>query len=82
MLQEIQAIANKVKLEVGLSRKVNREQVLVEALRKEGYKVKVVGDKHHKGQAFFAIEMKNVVRVNYRCGHGKYNYAPCVEVIK
>ena len=41
-----------------------------------------VETKPSKGASFSIIEMKDVYRVQIRCGYGKYNYAPCVEISK
>ena len=35
-----------------------------------------------KGAAWSIIELKDVYRVQVRCGYGKWNYAPCVEIPK
>lgn len=39
-------------------------------------------EKPAKGAAWSIIEMKTVYRVQVRCGYGKHNYAPCIEIPK
>ena len=34
------------------------------------------------GASFTVKELKDRYRVNYLCGHGRYNYAPCIEILK
>lgn len=59
---------------------VDRVKVFISALNKQGVEGVFVGDKPAKGISFFVSKMKNSVRVNVRCGYGKFNYAPCVEI--
>lgn len=39
------------------------------------------GDKPH-GKSCMLTEMKNCYRFFIRCGYGRYNYAPCYEILK
>ena len=39
-------------------------------------------EKPCKGASFTVIELKNIFRINVRCGYGKFNYAPCLEINK
>ena len=39
-------------------------------------------DKPAAGRAFAVIELSDRFRINYRCGYSRYNYAPCIEVMK
>ena len=48
---------------------------------KDGIKSNYVGEKPH-GKACMVVEMSDRYRVFIRCGYGKYNYAPCFEVLK
>ena len=34
------------------------------------------------GAAFTVKELSDRYRVNYRCGYGRHNYAPCIEILK
>ena len=44
-------------------------------------KYQYAGEKPH-GKACAVVEMSDRWRVFIRCGYGKYNYAPCFEVLK
>lgn len=48
---------------------------------KDGIKYNYAGEKPH-GKACMVVEMSDRYRVFIRCGYGKYNYAPCFEVLK
>ena len=39
------------------------------------------GEKPCVGRCLGVKVMKDRVRINYRCGYGRYNYAPCIEII-
>ena len=39
-------------------------------------------DKPAAGASFTVIELSDRFRINYRCGYSRYNYAPCIEVMK
>ena len=39
-------------------------------------------DKPAKGASFSIVELSDRFRVNYRCGYSRYNYAPCIEILK
>jgi hypothetical protein len=41
-----------------------------------------VGEVPSKGANGRCIDMKKAYRINYRCGYGPYNYAPCIEIEK
>ena len=61
---------------------VNRRIDLFKALcEKEGIKYDYAGTKPH-GKSCTVVEMSDRYRVFIRCGYGKYNYAPCFEVLK
>ena len=34
------------------------------------------------GAAFTVKKLKDRYRINYRCGYGTYNYAPCIEILE
>jgi len=40
----------------------------------------VEDEKPHTGRVGAIIEMKDCFRINYRCGYGKWNYAPVIEL--
>lgn len=60
----------------------DRFVILCEELKRNGFDAIDAGQKPCKGASFSVIELKNRFRINYRCGYGKCNYAPCVEVSK
>lgn len=69
-------INNKTSLEI-------REMILVEELEKVGItNFTSVGEVFAKGANFSIMEMKGKFRVNFRCGYGRNNYAPCIEISK
>lgn len=39
-------------------------------------------DKPAAGRSFAVIELLDRFRINYRCGYSRYNYAPCIEILK
>ena len=39
-------------------------------------------DKPAAGRSFAVIELSDRFRINYRCGYSRYNYAPCIEILK
>lgn len=47
----------------------------------EESKIIDAGDKPAAGAVLSCIYLKDRVRINYRCGYSRYNYAPCIEVI-
>ncbi len=61
---------------------IDRVKIFKDALSEQGVQGVSVGDKPAKGMSFFVKEMKECYRVNVRCGYGRYNYAPCVEISK
>ena len=38
------------------------------------------GERNCTGRCLGIVHLKNKIRVNYRCGYGRYNYAPCIEI--
>jgi len=40
-----------------------------------------VGEVPAKGANLSVIFMADRVRINYRCGYSRHNYAPCLEVL-
>lgn len=60
-----------------------RTAILLDELEKQGITaVELVGEKPAAGRCWAVLEMKDVYRVNVRCGYGKFNYAPCVHILK
>jgi hypothetical protein len=63
-----------------------RIDIFYEELEKSGITknkvISVYDEKPAKGKSFSVIEMVDRYRVNVRCGYGKHNYAPCVEIKK
>jgi hypothetical protein len=45
-------------------------------------RIKDEGAVPSRGAAFSVKEMKRHYRINYRCGYGRWNYAPCLSVKK
>lgn len=39
-------------------------------------------EKPSDGSSFSVKELSDRFRINYRCGNSRYNYAPCIEVLK
>ena len=60
---------------------VKRTELFKALCEKEGIKYNYAGEKPH-GKACTVVEMSDRYRVFIRCGYGKYNYAPCFEVLK
>lgn len=60
-----------------------RTAILLEELTAQGItEVSIVGEKPAAGRCWAVLEMKDVYRVNVRCGYGRHNYAPCVHILK
>lgn len=60
-----------------------RRDALVQELEKNGHVVLGVYDHlRNTGRAFGVTVLKDKYRISFRCGYGRYNYAPCVEVEK
>lgn len=58
-----------------------RKNIIVQLLEERGYVVADLGEKSHSGQAWRVKKSKgNKFRINYRCGYGRHNYAPVLEV--
>ena len=71
---------SKISLRTSIS---ERESILIAALKSLGIKnVQSVGEVPSKGANLSIISLKNAFRVNFRCGYGRNNYAPCVEISK
>lgn len=82
-IEKIKKAASKAKSQVRINTNLtDREEILVKELKKIGENVKYVGDYPHTGRSFFVKEMKDAYRINIRCGYGRWNYAPCMEVAK
>lgn len=60
----------------------SRIEIFKTELAKFGLVCEEIGTVPNKGASFSVVEMKNSYRVNVRCGYGKHNYAPCVEIKK
>jgi len=45
-------------------------------------RIKDEGSVPSRGAAFSVKEMERHYRINYRCGYGRWNYAPCLSVKK
>lgn len=60
---------------------VKRTELFKALCEKEGIKYNYAGEKPH-GKACTVVEMSDRYRIFIRCGYGKYNYAPCFEVLK
>jgi hypothetical protein len=60
----------------------SRIEILKTELVKFGLTCEFIGNAPNKGASFSVVEMKTAYRVNVRCGYGKHNYAPCVEIKK
>ena len=61
-----------------------RYETLIESLIASGINISNIinaGEKPCVGRCLGVKQMKDRVRINYRCGYGRYNYAPCIEVI-
>lgn len=61
-----------------------REEILFDALVNAGIsedKIWCVGEKPSTGRCLGLTFLKDRVRIGYRCGYGRYNYAPCIEVL-
>ena len=46
----------------------------------QSIKFEDVGEKPARGANLSIIYLKDRLRVNYRCGYSRNNYAPCVEI--
>jgi len=61
-----------------------REEKLKRALLGAGIdknKIFSVGEVPAKGANLSVIFLSDRVRINYRCGYSRYNYAPCLEIM-
>lgn len=79
---KIDTAAAKANLVCTKKKNIDRVQIFKDALAEQGVQGVSVGDKPAKGLSFFVREMKDCYRVNVRCGYGRHNYAPCVEISK
>ena len=81
LIQQATVIAkSKIYLRTSIS---ERESILVDALKSLGIEnIQSVGEVPAKGANLSIISLKNTFRVNFRCGYGRNNYAPCVEISK
>ena len=59
----------------------DRKEVFSQRLAMQGLRFEEIGEKPVGGACFTIKSMKGKYRVNYRCGYGKYNYAPCFEIL-
>lgn len=56
---------------------------VIETILGERFKVvNAYDEKPCRGASFSVIELSDRFRINYRCGYGMCNYAPCIEVMK
>lgn len=82
-LENMQSIARLAMSKVSKNTSIeDRLTILSDELKRNGFDAIDAGQKPCKGASFSVIELKNSFRINYRCGYGMYNYAPCVEVKK
>ena len=61
----------------------NRFELLKNTLIENGINEKDIidaGEKKCVGRCLGLVFLKEKIRINYRCGYGRYNYAPCIEV--
>ena len=47
----------------------------------DGNKIINAGEVPAKGANLSVIFMADRVRINYRCGYTRYNYAPCLDIL-
>jgi len=59
----------------------DRYEVFASHLSMQGLRFEGAGEKPVGGACFTVKSMKGKYRINYRCGYGKYNYAPCIDVL-
>lgn len=60
----------------------SRFLALCKALAEEGLTAVPAGEKPCAGAAYSIITLRDRYRVNFRCGYGRHNYAPCVEITR
>lgn len=81
----IEKLANEIRnATINMKNISQREDAVKEILNKFEYshfRSDFVGEVPAKGANGSFTEMKNRVRIQYRCGYGKWNYAPCIEVV-
>lgn len=69
-----------------MNKRGEREQKVIEAIASvrhlfpENVNFNFVGEKPMFGANGSIKEMKDRVRIQYKSGYGKYNYAPCLEI--
>jgi len=81
-LTKIEKAIEKTKLEINKATSIDdRYEVFAAYLSMQNLRFERVGEKPAKGASFSIIKLKRKYRVNIRCGYGKHNYAPCVEVL-
>lgn len=83
MKDTIIAAIEKTKAQINLKTPVKvRTEIFIKELATLGLTAEFSGERPATGRAFGVIEQANRYRVNVRCGYGKYNYAPCVHILK
>jgi len=81
-IEKIQIAISKSKLEISKASTLEeRYESLANHLCMQNLRFDLVGEKPAKGANLSVITMKGKYRVNYRCGYGRNNYAPCVEIL-
>ena len=80
------AAASKTKNSVRINTSMeDRKDLLIKnikALDSSATVLDPTNEKPARGGAFYVIEMSDRFRINYRCGYGRHNYAPVIEVLK
>ena len=87
MTQVTKEIANQIAAEIYKAtfqiKKISKREELVEKILEEKFpnlKYEFIGEKSHSGANGRAKKSHGGYRINYRCGYGKHNYAPCILV--
>ena len=82
MIDKIRIAAGKASQLCHGKKNINRVKIFRDLLTEQGIESEYVGEKPAKGMSFFTMQLKDRYRVNVRCGYGRHNYAPCVEIKK
>lgn len=59
-----------------------RYEILAEEIGNQGLEYRDEGEVPAGGAAFGLHRMVGGIRINFRCGYGKHNYAPCLFVFE
>ena len=82
----VQEIAKQIRLKTlnvrGHEKREAAVNSILTALGVEPNKVIWHDAKPCKGANGSIIELSDRYRIQYRCGYGKHNYAPCIEIVK